>query len=99
MISFKFFIGQFNIGEPQIDGIRLCASIFVNNLITSGEYETTIYPKVYRFFGYSILVHSIISGMKINDEGFTPYVEHYHNIDVTYKSNDETFQRNYQFSI
>lgn len=99
MTSFKFFIGRYNMDEPVFDGIRLLTSIFANNLINSGEFETTLYPKTYRFFGYSLLVHSVTIGMKINDEGFEPYVEHYHNVSITYLTNDRTIQITYDFRI
>jgi hypothetical protein len=99
MNTFKFFEGMFNYESIDFEPLRLLTSIFAQNLIDSGEYETTIYPKQYCFPQYSLYVQSISEGIKINDDAFMPYVETYRNVIITYVSLDETIQTTYQFRI
>jgi hypothetical protein len=99
MYTFKFFQAIFNYKSVDFEPLRLLTSVFAQNLIDSGEYETTIYPKLYCFPEYSLYVQSVTEGIKINDDAFMPYVSTYHNVIITYVSVDETIQTTYQFKI
>jgi hypothetical protein len=73
--------------------------LFARELVTSGEYETTIFPKKYDFLGYSYYVSSVTEGIKINDGGMMPYLEDYHRVIMNYTTNDLINQIRFQFII
>lgn len=93
MNSFKFFIGfKKNVSRST----QLCRS-FANQLIQSGEWETTIYPKRYEIGNYSLLVEGVTVGVKINSDSFEPYVEQYHKVVISCTFNGVL--SHYQFRV
>jgi hypothetical protein len=100
MKKFKFFYDEFlNLTENDVNEIHTQMELFARELVTSGEYETTIFPKKYDFLGYSYYVSSVTEGIKINDGGMMPYLEDYHRVIVNYTTNDLINQIRFQFII
>lgn len=100
MKQFKFFESEFvNLTLDDVNEIYNQMELFARELISSGEYQTTIYPKRYDFLGYYYYVSSVTEGIKINDGGMMPYVEDYHKVIITYNTNDLTNQLRFQFII